>query len=142
MGEEREQNQTYPCQKPFQNAVCLCLFFGFFFVCVCFGSYADRVALPSQTCHFPLLPCPGWGCSGHAQTHCCPFWFVFFFLKKRVDFSGRENILRPLALLRQHAVAYNRIIALGTDGAKDTLCGLEEYSYGSGVGARGEEKET
>lgn len=69
MGEGREQNQTYPCQKPFPK----CTFFLSFFF---FGSYADKVALPSQTCHFPLLPCPGWGCSGHAQMHCCHFCFL------------------------------------------------------------------
>lgn len=43
--------------------------------------------------------------------HYCNFRFLF---SKRVKFLGRENILRPLVILRQHALAYNRIIALGT----------------------------
>lgn len=35
-----------------------------------------------------------------------------------MKFLGRVNILRPLVILKQHALAYNRIIALGTDSAK------------------------
>lgn len=38
-----------------------------------------------------------------------------------MKFVGREDILSPLVILRQHALAYNRIIALGTDSA-ETLC--------------------
>lgn len=79
-----------------------------------FGSCTD----PSNP-SFIDLPLPSaslsWGCSGHAQMHC--FNFCFFF-KDSEKILGREHILRPLVILRQHALAYNRIIALGTDSAK------------------------
>lgn len=39
--------------------------------------------------------------------------------EKTVKFLGKESILRPL-VFRQHALVYNRVIALGTDGAKKT----------------------
>lgn len=51
----------------------------------------------------------------------CFFVAVVLFSKKTVKFVGREDILSPLVILRQHALAYNRIIALGTDSA-ETLC--------------------
>lgn len=43
---------------------------------------------------------------------------LIFIFRKTVKFLGRESILRPLVILRQHALAYNRIIALGADSAK------------------------
>lgn len=49
-----------------------------------------------------------------------------------MKFLGREDILRPLVILRQHAPAYNRIIALGTDSAKHTLCSIRVLLSGVG----------
>lgn len=59
---------------------------------------------------------------------CITLILIFFFLKT-VKFLGRENFLRPLVILRQHALAYTRIIALGTDSAKHTLCSIMVLTY-------------
>lgn len=45
---------------------------------------------------------------------------------------GRENILRPLVRLRQHALVHSRIIALVQ--TVQTPWVLEEYSYLGGAG--------
>lgn len=63
--------------------------------------------------------------------------FCFLF-SKRVKFLGRENILRPLVILRQHALAYNRIIALGTTVQKHTLCSINStLTYPGSVELKG-----